>query len=151
MEERLSIRKMRSSDIKVLTDIWLETSLKAHHFISANFWKDQKDAMQNQYLPAAETYVAEHENGISGFVSLSKNRIAAIFVSPEKQGKGIGSSLIDYVKGMREELILHVYQNNDKSVKFYRAKGFEIISGTVDKHTQEKEFIMRWCKNTGNI
>ena len=72
--------------------------------------------------------------------------LAAIFVKPEMQGSGIGSSLLDYVKNLRYRLQLKVYEKNNKSVDFYKNKEFTITSKSIDKETGEPELVMEWNK-----
>lgn len=81
----IEIRKMKNQDLKQLTQIWLEASLKAHDFISADYWKENKALMEVQYLPNSEVYIAAEGNRIYGFIALIENHIAAIFVSNNHQ------------------------------------------------------------------
>ena len=36
------IRKLQKTDINRVADIWLDTNLKAHDFIPAKYWKNNK-------------------------------------------------------------------------------------------------------------
>lgn len=142
----IKIRKMKPEDIQLLADIWLKASLKAHHFISEEYWINNKSLMAENYLPNSEVYIAEKMDKILGFVALIENHIASIFVDNEQQGKGIGSLLLEYTKELRTNLTLSVYQKNEKSVTFYKSKKFIILSETIDEPTGEKEFTMEWNK-----
>lgn len=102
--------------------------------------------MQHVYLPMSEVYLAEHNQQICGFIALLDNQIAAIFVSPQHQEKGIGTRLIQYAQAIRTELKLNVYQENPKSVQFYKSLGFEILEESIDLETNSKEFLMHWIK-----
>ena len=93
-------------------------------------------------IPASEVYVCEKSNKIVGFIGLSENYIAGIFVASNFQSYGIGKRLLDYAKGLKPELYLHVYQKNIRAVKFYQRENFVIESETVDG-TGEKEFLMK--------
>lgn len=146
MKEYFAIREMHQNEVSKLADLWLSTSLKAHDFIPAEYWIENRTLMAEKYLPNAEVYVADNEGNILGFVALVDNHIASIFVDNEKQGKGIGSSLLNYVKKLSTELTLNVYQKNRSSVNFYQSKGFKILSETIDETTGEKEFAMKWVK-----
>lgn len=33
------IRELRKADINKVADIWLDTNIKSHYFISAQYWK----------------------------------------------------------------------------------------------------------------
>ena len=93
-------------------------------------------------LYSGETYVFEKDGLIKGFVSLCEDNLAALFVAPSFQGKGIGRQLMAKAKGVRNNLQLTVYEENNKSVEFYKKCGFKIIKEQVDEHTGHKEFLM---------
>ena len=135
---------MENKDVHLVADIWLNTSLIAHDFIPKEYWINNKALMIEKYLPNSEAYVAEQSNNILGFIALSDNYIASIFIDIEQQGRGIGSLLLNYAKNLRNELTLNVYQKNKKSVDFYKSKDFTILSESTDQPTLEKEYVMQW-------
>lgn len=141
------IRKATSNDFNELTKIWLQASIKAHHFIPASYWESNTTKMQEIYLPMSEVYIAEDAINIYGFIALVEDTVAAIFVSPEHQAKGIGKQLISYAQEMRSRLELNVYQENKNSIKFYLASGFRIINEGLDTATNAKEYVMLWEKS----
>lgn len=100
--------------------------------------------MHDTYLSMSEVYLAEDLTNIYGFIALVENTIAAIFVSPEQQGKGVGKLLINHAKGMRSHLELNVNQQNTRSARFYESVGFKVLEETFDSKTQTKEFLMQW-------
>lgn len=137
------IREFQKSDIEKISDIWLDTNLKAHDFIPAQYWLSKFEAVKEMLLQA-EIYIFEKENEIQGFIGLYENYIAGIFVKSQFQAKGIGKQLIDFVKGKKEELSLSVYQKNIRAVKFYQRENFEIRCENTDEDTGEKEYLMMW-------
>ncbi|WP_312049787.1 N-acetyltransferase [Acinetobacter courvalinii] len=141
------IRKASAHDFGVLTEIWLAASIKAHHFIPAEYWQSNSLRMQDTYLPMSEVYLAEDIHNIYGFIALLDHTIAAIFVSPEYQAKGVGRQLIQYAQQIRNRLQLNVYQDNKNSVKFYQAHGFRILNESLDTATGSKEYVMVWEKS----
>lgn len=136
------IRKFKESDMNIVLDIWLSASINAHNFVEQSFWKSQVDNMRNIYIPASETYIFEEDTKVLGFYSLNKNILAAIFVSPEHQGNGIGKKLITHAKGQRDGLTLNVYKENVPTYKFYLSQGFIVLSEQADKHTGHQEYTM---------
>ena len=137
------IRKSQKQDIGRIADIWLDTNLKAHNFIPAQYWNDNYEAVK-EMLSQAELYVYEDERGIQGFVGLCGDYIAGIFVQSGAQSGGIGRQLIDFVKGIRGRLKLNVYQNNPRAVRFYQREGFMICGEQTDENTGEAEYRMDW-------
>ncbi|EHN68525.1 N-acetyltransferase [Aliivibrio fischeri] len=137
------IRQCTLQDINSVLDIWLTSSIKAHDFVPAEFWVSQVDNMRDIYIPASKTYVVELDSKIVGFYSLYENMLAAIFVLPEYQGKGIGKQLIAHAKERSPMLTLNVYTENVASYQFYLSQGFTVISDQVCEHTGHMEYTMR--------
>jgi len=138
------IRKFKQSDMESVLKIWLDSSIKAHDFIESNFWESNKDDMREIYIPSSENYIYEKEGNIKGFISLYGDTVAALFVSPEIQRLGIGTSLIKRAKKIHKSLNLTVYKENEKSVKFYINNGFKIIKEQIDKNTGCLELLMKY-------
>lgn len=136
------IRKLNYTDIDPVLDVWLSASIKAHDFADASFWESQVDNMRNIYIPASEAYVYVDDLKVVGFYALSENKLAAIFVDPEFQDKGIGKQLISHAKKQRDRLILNVYKENEASYQFYLSQGFNVISEQADGHTGHIEYTM---------
>ena len=137
------IRKLRKADINKVADIWLDTNIKAHYFIPAQYWKRNFDLVKELLLQAT-VYVYEDKQEIQGFVGLSDEYIEGIFVSAEMQSQGIGKILLNYVKGKRNNLLLNVYQKNARAISFYQREGFEIQCNGIDKATGERDYAMAW-------
>ncbi|MCH1918357.1 N-acetyltransferase [Shewanella sp. A3A] len=136
------IRQYNPHDLDSVLEIWLEASVKAHDFISAEFWESQVENMRNIYIPASEVYVFEVDSKVVGFYALYENNLAAIFVSPAFQGKGIGKQLLSHAKAQRAVLGLSVYKENQASYQFYLSQGFTVVSEQLDEHTGHPEFTM---------
>ncbi|HAP6791493.1 TPA: GNAT family N-acetyltransferase, partial [Enterococcus faecium] len=121
----------------------LDTNIKTHYFISAQYWKSNFELVKELLLQAT-VYVYEDKQEIQGFIGLSNEYIEGIFVSAEMQSQGIGKILLNYVKGKRNKLILNVYQKNTRAISFYQREGFEIQYSGLDEATGEKDYVMAW-------
>lgn len=137
------IRELRKVDINKVAEIWLDTNIKTHYFISAQYWKSNFELVKELLLQAT-VYVYEDKQEIQGFIGLSNEYIEGIFVSAEMQSQGIGKILLNYVKGERNKLILNVYQKNTRAISFYQREGFEIQYSGLDEATGEKDYVMAW-------
>lgn len=137
------IRELRKVDINKVAEIWLDTNIKTHYFISAQYWKSNFELVKELLLQAT-VYVYEDKQEIHGFIGLSNEYIEGIFVSAEMQSQGIGKILLNYVKGKRNKLILNVYQKNTRAISFYQREGFEIQYSGLDEATGEKDYVMAW-------
>ena len=137
------IRELQKTDINKVANIWLDTNLKAHYFIPAQYWKSNFESVK-ALLPQAEVYVYENGKNIQGFIGLSGEYIEGIFVSGEAQSQGIGKLLLNFVKDRRTKLCLNVYQKNPQAIHFYQREGFQIQCESLDGATGEKDYVMIW-------
>ena len=139
------IRELQKADINKVADIWLDTNVAAHYFISSQYWQDNFELVKELLLQAT-VYVYEDNQEIQGFIGLNDDFIEGVFVSNEVRSHGIGKALLNYVKNKRNKLFLKVYQKNVRAIAFYQREGFEIQHSGFDEATKEKEYVMAWLK-----
>ena len=137
------IRELRKVDINKVAEIWLDTNIKTHYFISAQYWKSNFELVKELLLQAT-VYVYEDKQEIQGFIGLSNEYIEGIFVSDEMQSCGIGKLLLEYIKNKKVRLRLNVYQKNTRALSFYQREEFNIQCEGFDGATGEKEYPMLW-------
>ena len=137
------IRKLNEADIDKVMDIWMKSTIKAHDFISKEYWQNNYNTVKEVYIPMSETFVYKDVQGIKGFISEINNEfIGALFVDIDFQGNGIGKQLIDYAVSKYGKLQLAVYKENKKSVEFYINRGFKIIEEQINDDSKHVEYIM---------
>ena len=141
------IRKLEEENLDAVMQIWLDTNIKTHDFIPAEYWSDNYE-MVRSLLPEAEVYVYEDDatEEIIGFIGLMDTFVAGLFVKDGMQSKGIGKQLVDYAKDKKERLSLTVYQKNERAIRFYQREQFVVDHEQVDENTNATEYVMVWCK-----
>ena len=141
------IRKLEETNLDAVMQIWLDTNIKTHRFIPAEYWSGNYE-MVRSLLPEAEVYVYEDDatGEIVGFIGLMDTFVAGLFVKDGMQSKGIGKQLLDYAKSEKEQLRLTVYQKNERAVRFYLREWFVAADEQVDENTNEIEYVMVWDK-----
>lgn len=139
------IRQYIDGDIDEVMQIWLNSNIQAHGFISPDYWRNNFAAVK-EMLPLAEVYVHESDsaNQTDGFIGVNNDFIEGIFVKEGAQSKGVGKQLLDHVKEIKLALKLNVYQKNKRAIQFYLREKFSIQSENTDDTTGEKEFTMVW-------
>ena len=100
--------------------------------------------MKEKYLPFGENLVFEEEGKVVGFISLVGERICALFVAPEMQGKGIGRDLIEHAMILKGNLALRVYRENENALRFYEKRGFVTVGEEIDEFTGCVQILMEW-------
>ena len=143
IEVVIMIRKLQKTDVIKVADIWLDSNIKAHDFIPAQYWKSNFELVK-QLLLQATVYVYEDNQKIQGFIGMNEEYIEGLFVSDEMQSQGIGKILLNYAKGKRNKLFLNVYQKNTRAISFYQREGFEVQYSGLDEATGEKDYVMTW-------
>ena len=48
-------------------DIWMKSTIKAHDFISKEYWQNNYNTVKEVYIPMSETFVYKDVQGIKGF------------------------------------------------------------------------------------
>lgn len=135
------IREFEENDLERIMQIWLDTNLTAHKFISRDYWEDHFD-MVLESLPGAEIYVYEINGNVLGFIGILDGYIAGLFVDARVQSKGIGHSLLTVAKNKYPVLTLHVYRKNERAIKFYKDEGFVVEERKQDPAVGEDEYKM---------
>lgn len=140
-----TIRPFAPGDAPRVMEIWLAASERAHDFIPMEYWRSTAPLVEKEILPRADTRVFVREGRVEGFLSLIEgDHIGALFVAPERQGRGIGGALLEDAKGGRELLTLAVYRENRNAVGFYRSRGFSVLEERTDEATGRGEYLMAW-------
>lgn len=137
------IRTFEAADLDAVMDLWLAANLDAHDFIPADYWQRHVPTVRKM-IPEAEVYVSEQDGIILGFLGLSGDYIAGIFVKKSARRAGVGTELLHAAKKRREKLHLSVYQKNTPAVRFYEREGFYVTSQGPDEDTGEEALELSW-------
>ena len=108
------IRKLLNEDIDRVADIWLETNLKAHYFISNQYWKSNYELVKEMMLQS-EVYVFEADKMIQGFVGLNDKYINLSFSCSLRLGELLGLTwdCVDISPEAIEENRAYVFINKE--------------------------------------
>lgn len=119
-----TIRPYSADDLDSVLDIWRAANALAHPFLTEDFLRTEQDNVRDVYLPAAETWVAEADGRVVGFVSLLGHQVGGLFLAPAWHGRRIGKALMDKAVAERGTLELDVFAANVIGRRFYNRYGF---------------------------
>lgn len=77
---------------------------------------------------AGEGYVFEDAGRIVGYAVLREDELHDLYVAPDRQGRGVGSALLDRVREARPGgFRLWAFRDNTRARCFYEARGCHVI------------------------
>lgn len=143
---------MSYSELEALA---IESGKYSRFKLDSNFVNNEFEKLYKQWIYqsvnkkiAMEVLVYQIDNRLAGFISIGKksDRLAGIglvAVSPEFQGKGIGSILVKAAENYSiengfTEIQVVTQEFNENAVKLYRKNGFNLL---------EKTYIYHYWKN----
>ena len=122
------IRPYKQEDIPDMISCWDHSSKIAYPFLTQKFINQERENILNIYLPNFDTWIAEFNMKVIGFISLIDNEIGGIFVSTEFHRKGVGTSLINKAQELYNNLEVEVFANNSIGYNFYLKYGFKVVT-----------------------
>ena len=138
------LRQSRPEDMEEIVEIWLLASLQAHDFVDASCWWQAQEELRTRYLDHARIWVFEERRDLLGFMALVDDYLAALFVRPDRQGRGVGHALLQEARSRCAELHTRVFVENGPAVRFYRRHGFEIGGEVPDPLTGHLQYQMHY-------
>lgn len=130
--------KIDSNDLTGVMSSWENASKIAHPFLAEKFLDTERYNIPNMYLPNADTWVADFDGIVIGFIALMGNEVGAIFVEPEFHGTGVGLSLMNKAQQLHGDLEVEVFDENSIGRKFYSSYGFSLLTEKIHAPTGNK-------------
>ena len=94
------------------------------------------------------TFVARVDGKVVGFTAPcsedGQRRIGAMYISPDAQGKGVGSQLLRKAvqwHGLEQDIYLHVVRYNHNAIRFYEHFGFRKTGKEMPEEFDEQQSI----------
>lgn len=131
----VTIRPYKASDLNAVLDAWEVATRLAHNFMSDEFVAQERKNIADLYLPNTDTWVAEIDREVKGFIALMNNEVGAIFLQPSYHGRGVGKMLMDKAKCLHGELEVEVFKENHIGRNFYALYGFELLEEKLHEAT----------------
>jgi GNAT superfamily N-acetyltransferase len=94
---------------------------------------------RNRVFADCELWGAFDDTGMTGMIAFRRDWIDQLYILPDAQGRGTGSSLLQVAKERFDLLQLWTFQRNAKARRFYEARGFRLVRETDGARNEEQE------------
>jgi putative acetyltransferase len=143
----VQIRQYKESDLESVLDSWEMATRLAHEFMTDNFIAQERKNVAEIYLPNTDTWIAEIDSEVRGFIALMGNEVGAIFLQPKFHGKGIGKALMDKAQELHGNLEVEVFKTNAIGRNFYSKYGFESLEEKLHEPTGQQVLRLKFTAN----
>lgn len=143
----VNIRQYMASDLNAVLDSWEVATRLAHKFMTDEFVALERRKVAEIYLPNTDTWVAEIDSEVQGFIALMGNEVGALFLQPHCHGKGVGKRLMDKAQALHQDLEVEVFKENSIGRKFYSRYGFEPLEEKIHEPTGQQVLRLKFSGN----
>lgn len=145
----ITIRTFQPEDLASVVALWHDAKRKAFPYVEVQqryTLEENRAFLEGYLLVLCRLWVAEEAGEPVGFMALREDWIDQLFVQVDRQGRGIGSALLDKAKELAEgDLHLFTYQKNHEARAFYERHGFEAVAfGVSPPPENEPDVQYRW-------
>jgi ribosomal protein S18 acetylase RimI-like enzyme len=132
------IRRASPDDAAAIGDLFVRTRDEMTYL--PRIPEPVRPLLGGRFLQRAELWVMDEGGRLVGFAAVSGSELTHLYIDPSAQDRGLGSALLDHVKGLcPERLELWVFQANEDARRFYERHGFELIRLTDGAGNMERE------------
>ncbi len=145
----MKIRPFINADYPAILGIYNKSKLDEFRF-EDNYFELlplEKDEKRFSEFKRSDIFVCE-EGEIFGYGALHGSEITALFVHPDKRGKGIGKSLLGFLLSKIEgSSSLYVAKSNTPAKLLYEKYGFIVVDEFETEYNRIPVFANRMIRN----
>lgn len=139
------IRRCNESDFERMYEIINDSSLAYKGIIPPDCWKEPympEDELRREIADGVMFWGYEEDGALVGLMGiqhvLDVTLIRHAYVLTEKQGRGIGTALLEYLRPLTDRpILIGTWADAVWAIRFYERDGFELVS------TEEKNRLLR--------
>jgi len=140
------IRRAKETDIEPVARLFREVRQACLPYLPVLHSSiDDRKFFQEQVFPSCEVWVCGAD-AIDGFCAFREGWVDHLYIHPMRQGRGLGTALLDRAKATWPALRLWVFQRNAAAIRFYAARDFREEYRTDGSGNEENEpdALLRW-------
>lgn len=121
------IRPYQPADLAAVLAVYDSATARSYGFLSPDYRAAERAAIESEFIPHSEVWVAELDGAVAGFMALQGIELNGIFVAGQFQRRGLGRALLEHGLALRGMLDLEVFAANAAGRAFYEHCGFELV------------------------
>ena len=131
------LRRATSEDVEAVGDIFLRTRDLMTYL--PRIPDEDRPKLGGWIVERHEVWVAEEDGRILGFAGLDPGMLEHLYVDPDAQNRGVGTSLLEHAKALRPDgFQLWVFQENANARRFYERHGCGLVKLTDGADNMER-------------
>lgn len=145
--EGLLLRPALGEDVPAIHEVFLRASAGEGQPPQSRPPAEVRGWAEALVVPPLQSWVAEAEGAVVGFVTLRNAWVTLLFVHPAHAGTGVGSALVELVKALHPDGFgLRVHQANHSARRFYRRRGLVELESTDGSgyHDESPDVQLAW-------
>jgi ribosomal protein S18 acetylase RimI-like enzyme len=149
------LRLARHDDLSSVILVWHRSKKIAYPYLPTEQTRTLSEDSRffvDHIVPRCGIWVFARDSSVLGFLALAGHYVDRLYVDPEHQGTGIGSSLLIEAKRLvGDYLCLHTHQENTAARTFYERRGFRPIAYGVSPPPESSPDVeYRWDRDVVN-
>lgn len=115
------------SHFEEIMSVWEDSVRGSHAFIREEDIAIYKPLIHKGALHQFEFWGIQKKGKLAGFMGLSADKIAMLFLRPDFIGQGLGRQLIEFATQEKKKKYIDVNEENLRALGCYQHMGFEVI------------------------
>ena len=153
------ITEVNGSNIADAAKVYMESWKDSHKHICSSEFVEKHDLKymidflkekKNQKYDIFINYSNAVPVGIVG-INPADEEICLLYVSPDEQGKGFGTELLDFALSKCMNPYITVLDTNTKAIEFYSKRGFVPAKGQPLKNEKKRIFERKYVYQNKNM
>ncbi len=122
----------------------IEAIHRAANFLPLRNTTEENLQFVREMMSENQSWVADAGGEVVGYIVFNDDWVRHVFVRPDCQGQGYGTTLLAHVMADRRERQLWTYEGNSRARMFYEKRGWVLIELTDGHGNEENEPEVRY-------
>ena len=136
----MKVRRGTAADVPRAVEIWRAAVDSTHAFLTAEHRAELDVLVAEQFLPNAKLWVVDGDDSqAAGFLVMDGDMIDALFVDPDRHGRGYGTALLNHALALAPSAKVDASEQAANALPFYLARGFRVV-GRSETDTEGRPY-----------